>query len=326
MAGAAVDQVRRFNRVVTERIGALNERFLRRGRPLGEARLLWEIGLDGCEVRVLRARLGLDSGYLSRLLRSLETAGLVEVAPRASDRRVRIARLTTAGRRERSILDERADTLAHALLEQLSPEQRERLVAAMRDVERLLTAASTEIRSVDPENPDAQHCLTEYVAELNRRSERPFDPSVGATALPHEVRPPAGEFFVAYLHGEPIGCGAVKHHADAPAEIKRMWIAPQARGLGLGRRLLDTLEACAVAAGARLARIETSAVLTEALSLYRSTGWVEVPPFNDEPFADHWFEKVLESPLRSPRPPVRSGGRAPMAAMPESPPGAAATR
>ena len=288
-----VEQVRRFNRVVTERVGALSDRFLGRAMPLGEARLLWEIGLDGCEVRLLRSRLGLDSGYLSRLLRSLEAAGLVEVTASAADRRTRVARLTAAGRRERATLDERSDDLAQSLLATLTSEQRERLVAAMREVERLLIAASVEIRPIDPEHADAQYCLAEYVAELNRRSTRGFDPSVGATALPHEVRPPAGAFFVAYLHGEAIGCGAVKHHADAPAEIKRMWLAPQARGLGLGRRLLDTLEECAQAGGARVAHIETSDVLTEAISLYRSAGWVEVPAFNEEPFADHWFEKPL---------------------------------
>jgi DNA-binding MarR family transcriptional regulator/GNAT superfamily N-acetyltransferase len=293
MAEAMVDQVRRFNRTVTERVGALDDHFLGLERPLGEARLVWEIGLDGCEVRVLRSRLGLDSGYLSRLLRSLEVAGLVEVAASGSDRRVRVARLTAAGRAERATLDERADEHARSLLAPLSSRQRERLVAAMRDVERLLTAASVEIRSVDPEHPDARFCLAEYVAELNRRSDRGFDPSVGATAMPHEVRPPAGQFFVAYLHGEAIGCGAVKHHDGAPTEIKRMWIAPAARGLGLGRRLLEKLEACALASGARVAHIETSAVLTEALALYRSAGWVEVPAFNDEPFADHWLEKVL---------------------------------
>jgi GNAT superfamily N-acetyltransferase len=204
------------------------------------------------------ARLGLDSGYLSRQLRSLEAAGLVKVAASPGDQRVRVARVTAAGRRECAALDKRSDELAQSLLTPLSSTQRERLVA-----------------------------------ELNRRSERGFDPSVGATALPHEVRPPAGEFFVAYLHGEAVGCGAVKHHADAPAEIKRMWIAPTARGLGLGRRLLERLEACARAGGARLAHIETSAVLVEALSLYLSTGWAEVPAFNDEPFADHWFEKAL---------------------------------
>jgi GNAT superfamily N-acetyltransferase len=202
--------------------------------------------------------------------------------------------LTGAGRRERRALDRRSDELAQSLLAPLSAEQQQRLVAAMREVERLLVAASVQITSVDPEHPDAQYCLAEYVAELNQRSARGFDPSVGATALPNEVRPPAGRFFVAYLHGEPIGCGAVKHHPDAPAEIKRMWVAPQARGLGLGRRLLDTLEACARAGGARVAHLETSSDLPEALSLYRSTGWVEVDAFNDEPFADHWFAKELD--------------------------------
>jgi DNA-binding MarR family transcriptional regulator/GNAT superfamily N-acetyltransferase len=293
MSAAMVHQVRRFNRTVTERVGALNDRFLGLERPLGAARLLWEIGLDGCEVRHLRSRLDLDSGYVSRLLRSLEAAGLVTVVPSERDRRIRVARLTAAGREERAALDERSDDLARSLLEPLSASQRERLVAAMRDVERLLTAASVEIAAIDHEHPDAQRCLAEYVAELNRRSERGFDPSVGATALPHEVRPPAGDFFVAYLHGEPVGCGAVKHHADEPTEIKRMWIAPAARGLGLGRRLLEHLEACARASGARVAHIETSAVLTEALELYRSAGWVEVAPFNDEPFADHWLAKAL---------------------------------
>jgi DNA-binding MarR family transcriptional regulator/GNAT superfamily N-acetyltransferase len=293
MPDATIDQVRRFNRLVTERVGALNEHYLGRGRPLGEARLLWEIGPHGEEVRRLRARLGLDSGYLSRLLRSLERAGLVKVGPSERDRRIRIARITAAGRRERAALDRRSDRLARALLEPLAPRQRQRLVAAMGEVERLLTASSVAITPVDPDHPDARYCLAEYAAELNRRSERGFDPSVGATALPHEVRPPAGRFFVAYLHGAPVGCGAVKHHRDAPAELKRMWIAPAVRGLGLGRRLLETLEACAREGGARVAHIETSAVLSEALALYRSTGWAEVEAFNDEPFADHWLEKAL---------------------------------
>ncbi len=299
-----VEQVRRFNRVVTERVGALDDRFLGRALPLGEARVLWEIGRDGCEVRLLRARLALDSGYLSRLLRSLERTGLIEVTENPADRRIRIARLTSAGRRERAMIDRRSDKRAASLLEPLCAEQRERLLVAMRDVERLLTAASVEIRHIDPEHADAKYCVAEYVADLNRRarergSSRIFDPAVGATAHPHELRHPAGAFFVAYLHGEAVGCGGVKHHRDAPAEIKRMWISPEARGLGLGRRLLDTLEGCAREGGARVARIETSAVSTEALSLYRSSGWIEVPQFNDEPFADHWFEKRLaRSPLR----------------------------
>jgi DNA-binding MarR family transcriptional regulator len=295
MSELMIEQVRRFNRVVAERVGALEDHFLGGHRPLGEARLLWEIGVEGCEVRELRSRLGLDSGYLSRLLRSLERSGLTTVTPRDGDARVRVARLTPDGRKERAELDDRSDALAGSMLAPLSTEQRERLVAAMREVERLLVASSVEIVAVDPEHEDALYCVAEYVAELNRRSDRVFDPSVGATALPHEVRPPAGEFFVTYRRDQPVGCGAVKHHSDAPVEIKRMWLAPSVRGIGLGRRLLAHLEARAVAGGARVAHIETSAVLTEALALYRSTGWLDVPAFNDEPFADHWLEKDLSA-------------------------------
>src|SRR4051794_10048043 len=116
MHPGAVAEVRRFNRTVTQELGALHDRFLRRGRPLGEARVLWEIGNDGADVRVLRSRLGLDSGYLSRTLRALEDAGLVAVGPSRADKRVRTARLTRAGRRERAVLDARSDELAASFL------------------------------------------------------------------------------------------------------------------------------------------------------------------------------------------------------------------
>src|SRR3954453_15920508 len=138
MTEAFVEDVRRFNRTVTVRVGALNDHFLGSERPLGEARLLWEIGSDGCEVRLLRARLGFDSGYLSRLLRSLETAGLVEVAESGHDRRVRVANLTARGPAERRVLEEPSAELAPSLLEPLTRKQQERLAAAMSDVERLL--------------------------------------------------------------------------------------------------------------------------------------------------------------------------------------------
>jgi GNAT superfamily N-acetyltransferase len=160
--------------------------------------------------------------------------------------------------------------------------------------QRRLTAAAVELVAVDPEDEDARWCIDRYTEELNRRSARRFDPSTGATALPEDVRPPAGAFFVAYLRGEPIGCGAVKHHDDAPAEIKRMWLAPEARGLGLGRRLLETLEGCAREAGANIARIETNRDLSEAVALYASAGWRQVSAFNDEPYADLWMEKHLD--------------------------------
>ena len=288
-----VEQVRRFNRTVSQRVGALDDHFLALDRPLGEARVMWEIGPGGCEVRALRARLGLDSGHLSRLLRTLEADGMVRVDAGERDRRVRDARLTPAGLAELAELDRRSDALAESLLTPLTPEQRERLVGAMRDVERLLTAAMVEIRPVDPEHPDARQCLRSYFAELERRSGAPFDPLIGSTAEPHELRPPAGEMVVAYLRAEPVACGALKHFPGAVTDIKRMWVAHAARGLGLGRRLLADLEARAARAGARTARLETNRTLVEAIALYRSVGYREVPAFNDEPFADHWFEKRL---------------------------------
>ena len=293
MAAGSTAQVRRFNRIVTERIGALHDEYLGRDRSLGEARVLWEIGSSQCSVARLRTRLGLDSGYLSRLLRGLEADGLIEVVPDNRDRRSRIARLTALGRTECKTLDRRSDELARSLLDPLTAAQRTRLLAAMGEVERLLSAAAVEIVVVDPEHDDARACLERYADELNLRSARTFDPEVGATAPAETVRPPAGHFFVAYLQGEPIGCGAVKHRPGAPAEIKRMWIAPAARGLGLGRRLLDTLESRARDAGAAVARIETNSDLGEALALYTSSGWSEVAPFNEEPYADRWLEKPL---------------------------------
>jgi ribosomal protein S18 acetylase RimI-like enzyme len=292
MAEGMVSQVRRFNRVVTQRVGALNDRFLARDRSLGEARLLWEIGPEGRDVRSLRAQLDLDSGYLSRLLRSLEAAGLVTVEP-ASDKRVRIARLTASGAAERTILDQRSDELAASFIAPLNETQRVRLVAAMADVERLLTAAMVEVAPIDPAHPSARACLRAYFAELDRRFETGFDPALSIPADEEEMRPPAGLFLVATLRTEPIGCGALKFHDKKPAEVKRMWVADSARGLGIGRRLLTELEKQAIAHGARALRLETNKSLVEAISLYRSAGFAEVPAFNDEPYAHHWFEKRL---------------------------------
>ena len=104
---------------------------------------------------------------------------------------------------------------------------------------------------------------------------------------------PLGILLVAYLRDAPIGCGALKHHQGPPSDVKRMWVAESARGLGIGRRLLAELESRAAEHGDRTVRLETNATLVEAMALYRSVGYVEVPAFNDEPFADHWFEKAL---------------------------------
>jgi GNAT superfamily N-acetyltransferase/DNA-binding MarR family transcriptional regulator len=288
-----IDQVRRFNRTVTQRIGALDDAFLSRGRPLGQARLLWEIGPDGSDVRLLRSRLGLDSGYLSRLLRALEDDGLVAVDRSGADGRVRTARLTSRGLAEWTELDRRSDDAAAAILGPLSGRQRDRLIAAMAEARRLLVASAIEVTSCDPRRSDARYCLRAYIGELADRFEGGFDPARSVSAADDELSPPAGLFLIATLYSDPVGCGALKFHDDAPAEIKRMWVAPAIRGLGLGRRLLAELEHHAAARGVRTLRLETNRALSEAIDLYRSAGYREVAAFSDEHYADHWFEKAL---------------------------------
>jgi DNA-binding MarR family transcriptional regulator/GNAT superfamily N-acetyltransferase len=288
-----VHQVRRFNRTVTQRIGALNDSFLSRDRPLGQARLLWEIGPDGSDVRSLRSRLDLDSGYLSRLLRALQKDGLIAVERSGTDGRARTARLTSRGVAERAVLDRRSDEAANSILGPLSEPQRTRLTSAMAEVERLLVASAVRIAVRDPRHPDARHCLRAYFSELSRRFDGGFDPARSISAGDEELIPPAGLVLVATLHGEPVGCGALKLHRDAPGEVKRMWVAPAARGLGIGGRLLTTLEAQAAASGVRVLRLETNRALSEAIGMYRAAGYREVTAFSDEPYAHHWFEKAL---------------------------------
>jgi DNA-binding MarR family transcriptional regulator/ribosomal protein S18 acetylase RimI-like enzyme len=300
MEAALVEHVRRFNRTVTQRVGALDDGFLSRSRPLGQARLLWEIGLEGSDVRSLRSRLDLDSGYLSRLLRSLEADGLVVVEADKTDGRVRTARLTRAGRAERAVLDRRAGDLAASILRPLSDKQRGRLVGAMDEVERLVTASMVRIAAVDPRHRHARHCIQQYFGELAQRFETGFDPARSIPAEDEEMRRPAGVFLVATLRSDPVGCGALRFHLDAPADVKRMWVAPRVRGLGLGRRLLAELESTAAASGTRTLRLETNGTLTEAIGLYRAAGYREVGAFNDEPYAHHWFEKTID-PSPGPR-------------------------
>uniref|UniRef100_UPI0007E51C88 GNAT family N-acetyltransferase n=1 Tax=Streptomyces albus TaxID=1888 RepID=UPI0007E51C88 len=244
-------------------------------------------------VRELRERLDLDSGYPSRLLRGLERDGLVRVGPSTADGRVRSARLTEAGRAERAALDRLSDDAAAALLAPLSAGQRRRLVAAMAEVERLLTASAVAVTPCPPSHAHARYCLRAYFAELARRFDDGFDPERSISAADAEMTPPAGVLLVATLRGEPVGCGALKLHDGAPAEVKRMWVAPSARGLGLGRRLLGELEAYSAGLGVRTLRLETNRALDEAIGLYRAAGYREVPSFNDEHYADHWFEKHL---------------------------------
>jgi DNA-binding MarR family transcriptional regulator/GNAT superfamily N-acetyltransferase len=295
MDAELIATVRRFNRTVTQRVGALNDEYMARGRPLAQARLLWEIGPAGAEVAALRARLGLDSGYLSRLLRALEGDGLITVARADGDARVRAAALTDAGRAEWAELDKRSDELARSIVEPLSERRRERLGAAMAEVERLLVSSMVVIEQCPPGDPRARACVRAYAREIAERFDDGFDPALSRPVHDHELVPPAGLFLLATLNAEPVGCGAIKLHADGVAEIKRVWVADAVRGLGVGRRMLAELERRAAEHGRNTVRLDTNRNLTEAIAMYLAAGYHEIAPYNAERYAHHWFEKRLST-------------------------------
>ena len=293
MSDAAIQQIRRFNRLVTRRVGALDDSYLSRGRSLGEARLLFEIGLDGADARDLRAALGLDSGYLSRLLRALTAEGLVEVARAQGDARVRRVALTAQGRAEFAAYERLSDQLAASMLAPLAPPERDRLIAAMAEAERLLRAGAVVVGLEPASSSDAVSCLNQYFAELARRFEEGFDPAKGAAAGVEAMNPPHGWFFLARLDGRPVGCGGLARLGAEAGEVKRVWTAPDARGLGVARRLVAAIEAQAREAGLSTLKLDTNRALKEAHALYRKLGFVEIGRYNDNSYADHWFEKRL---------------------------------
>jgi ribosomal protein S18 acetylase RimI-like enzyme len=155
-------------------------------------------------------------------------------------------------------------------------------------------ASDVEIEEVSPTSPDAEHCLSRYFTELRERFDSGFDAALSSAPTLDEFTPPHGSFLVMRLGGRPVGCGGFKREKSGAAYIKRMWIAADARGLGLGRRLLHALEQSARSLGYRTIRLETEKSLAEAQQLYRSAGFREVPRFNDELYAHHWFEKTLD--------------------------------
>ncbi|WP_329545915.1 bifunctional helix-turn-helix transcriptional regulator/GNAT family N-acetyltransferase [Streptomyces sp. NBC_01356] len=285
-----VRALRRFNRYFTRRIGVLDDHYLGQDRPLGEARLLFEIG-DGASLKELRSRLGLDAGYLSRMVRALETQGLLRVTVHADDSRLRFAELTPAGRTEVKEQNRRADKLAEGLLGGLDERQRGELTAAVAVAERLLRLAGITVETVDGASRDARDCLAAYAADIDERFPEGFD--AGALVQPHEVSGERGAFVVAYEEGRPVGCGALRGLEPGVGEIRHVWVRPTARRLGLARRILDDLERQAVARGFELVRLDTHAVLTEAQAMYRACGYTEIPRYDDNVYAAHWFEKRL---------------------------------
>lgn len=292
-----VTTLRRFNRSFTQRIGVLDESYLGSGRALGPSRVLYEIEAEGTRIADLRDRLGLDSGYTSRLLRTLEADGLVTVERDPDDGRQRVVRLTASGIGEQRRIDELAEQHARRLLDGLSDRHRAELGAALATADRLLAAAAVRFEVVDPRSPGARFAVGEYFRELDTRFRDGFDPGEGgadddAVAL----APPDGAFVVIMSDRTVVGCGGLQRVDDDTGEVKRMWIDHDWRGLGLGHRLLARLEGLAADHGRSRIILDTNEVLSEAIAMYQQAGYEPIERYNDNPYAHHWFARELDPP------------------------------
>jgi len=151
------------------------------------------------------------------------------------------------------------------------------------------------VEVVDPQCEDALRAMGEYFAELDRRFRSGFDPGDTLVADADELREPSGVFLLARLarDGTVVGCGGLWQLAPGIGEIKRMWVASEARGKGVGGLLLRSLEDHARRRHFNTVRLDTNGELTTAIAMYRKRGYRKVEAYNDNPFAEHWFEKTL---------------------------------
>jgi GNAT superfamily N-acetyltransferase len=291
---SAIDiaRARRFNRAVTAEAGALDSSFLGRGRPLGEARVLFGIGTEGKSLTDLRISIGIDAGLLSRLLGSLQAQGLVTVTSDESDGRRRVARTTPAGVAEIAAYDRLNNTRVARLLSAQGRRAGD-LLDAMDLIANALNRDRITIARADPDAPEARACLAAY-ARLLAEKIAGFDAGYVPTPDPEAwaYRPPRGAFLLAHSDGPVTGCVSVKTAGPGLGEAKRLWVAPSARGMGLARRLMTAIEAEARSLGLTRLRLDTNENLPEAIALYRNTGWTPAAPFSAFP-ATHWFEKPL---------------------------------
>ncbi|MEU0314945.1 bifunctional helix-turn-helix transcriptional regulator/GNAT family N-acetyltransferase, partial [Nocardioides sp. NPDC006273] len=242
-------------------------------------------------VQDLRTRLGgLDSGYVSRMLRTLESKGYVAMDRDPSDGRRRLVALTEDGLKQWDDLERRSEERAHLLLDPLTQRQRDRLNDALATADLLVRAATITIEQIDPRDPIAQMAMGHYFAEIGDR----FGFTVGDEGFGDDpsLRAPHGAFFIAASDGAPVASGGVREF-DGTGEIKRMWVDPAWRGAGLGSRLLRHLEAEALRLGHRVVRLDTRDVLSEAIGMYERAGYERIDRYNDNPHATHFFQKEL---------------------------------
>jgi DNA-binding MarR family transcriptional regulator/GNAT superfamily N-acetyltransferase len=274
-----IEGVRRFSRFYTRRIGLLQEGLLGSPFSLAEARVIWELAhREAATATGLGADLGLDAGYLSRILRSLEAGGLIERRRSPQDGRQSLISLTGEGRDAFAGLDARSSAQIKGLLDRLPSRDQDRLVHAMGTIEGLLEpapAGPVTLRSHRPGDMGwVVHRHGVLYAEEYGWDER-FEALVAAIVAEfvqhHDPR--RERCWIAERGGEPLGSVFLVRHSDEVAKLRLLLVEPRARGLGIGTRLVDECVRFARRSGYRRITLWTNSVLLAARAIYQRQGF-----------------------------------------------------
>ncbi|HJT60862.1 MAG TPA: helix-turn-helix domain-containing GNAT family N-acetyltransferase [Burkholderiales bacterium] len=280
-AKTGISAVRRFNRFYTRRIGALQPHYLGSPYSLPQARVLYELGQRGeCTASELGADLDLDLGYLSRLVQDLKRRGLVQgEAAKEDARRVRLT-LTVKGRKAYQQLDARSRDEVGAMLSKLAAPEQERLVGALQAVESALETKkkNTTGISLRAHRPGDMGWVIGAHGRLYAQEygwDERFEALVAgiAAAFVNELDKKRERCWIAEIGGEPVGCVFLVKQTKTLAKLRLLIVEPKARGIGVGRRLVEECIAFARAKGYSKLVLWTQSNLVAARHLYKSTGF-----------------------------------------------------
>ncbi|HEV2579394.1 MAG TPA: helix-turn-helix domain-containing GNAT family N-acetyltransferase [Ktedonobacteraceae bacterium] len=276
-----ISAVRQFNRFFTRQIGVLREGLLHSPYSLTDARILFELG-QGSRVTASRLgrELGLDAGYLSRILARLEQQGLLEKVRSENDGRQLLLSLTAAGREAFALLDRRSREEVAEMLDDLGEEDQQRLLKAMQTIESLLTNGFkfSQPFVLRPHEPGDMGWVTHRHGVLYAQEygwDEHFEALVAQIVADfiNNYNPARERCWIAEMDGEIIGSVFVVQSSETVAKLRLLLVEPKARGLGLGTRLVEECIRFARRHGYQKLMLWTNSILLEARHIYKKTGF-----------------------------------------------------
>ena len=303
-----VDAVRRFNRFYTKQIGVLQEGLLKSDLSLTEVRVLYELAhRNDPTATIVADELGLDPGYLSRILRRFEKKRLIEREPSASDRRQSILRLASPGREVFGALNARADNQIREMLSNLSEDKKQCLVQAMNVIEEVLAPSSDRDRSfiLRMHQPGDMGWIVHrhgmlYAAEYGW--DECFEALVARVTADfiEDFDPRRERCWIAEKDGQIVGCVFLVKKTERVAQLRLLLVEPAARGWGLGTRLVDECVRFARQAGYHKIFLWTNKVLTAARQIYKKAGFRVTHEERHRLFGDEQIGQTWELELSRP--------------------------